>query len=174
MKTLKLSGTQLTDTGIQKIAGSFPALEQLALDDCKITAAGVSAMSSLSKLTHLSLHNCQLDDSALASIGRLTSLRVLDIGENPGLTDQGVLSLGSLPDLVNLDVSQSGLTGIGFNKAGFRKLASLLADGTKVTDAAIPDFQISTLYSLGLRETGVTEAAVREVFPTNHQTAVTF
>jgi Leucine-rich repeat (LRR) protein len=174
MKTLKLSGTHVTDTGIPKIAGSFPSLEQLTLDNCNISAAGVSAMSSLSRLTHLSLHNCQLDDSALAAIGKLTSLRVLDLGDNPGLTDEGVLSLGSLPDLVNLDVSQSGLTGIGFNKAGFRKLASLVADGTKVTDAAIPDFQISTLYSLRLRETSVSEAAVREVFPTNHQTAVAF
>jgi hypothetical protein len=115
-----------------------------------------------------------LDDSTLDPIAKLTTLRVLDIGANPALTDAGILSLGVLPDVVNLDVSQSQLTGIGFNKAGFRKLASLIADGTKVTDVAIPDFQISTLYSLRLRETSVSEAAVREVFPTNHQTAVAF
>ena len=174
LTSLDLSGTSVSNSGVQQIVSSVPALEDLSLNATKVDATGATLVSSLTRLTKLSLRGCGLTDESLAGPAACTTLKVLDVGENPALTDAGILSLGKLSSLVSLDVSDSAFTGMGFNKAGFTSLASLKANGTQVTDAAIEDFQIPTMYSLSVERTAVSEKGVRAVFATNHQTAVAF
>ncbi len=172
--SISANQTQLTDASLSEIAKSFPDLEVLHLDKTSVSEAGIASLAECKQLTHLSLRDCQLTDQSLRLLAGVPSLRVLDVAENPELTDSAILQLGKLPDLTSLNVSGSQLTGDGFNNAGFSQLATLMADRTQVEDPAISNFALPTLYSLGLKDTKVTEAGVRVVFATNHQTAVSF
>ena len=174
LKSLSVNGTSITAQGLAMLVKSMPDLEVLHLSDTAVSDAGVQSLVECSHLTHLELRNCDLTDAAIESLASMQSLRVLDLAGNGDLTDAAILKLGTLPNLTSLDVSGTELNGIRFNAAGFLQLASLNAAGTKVTDAAVPDFMLPTLYSLGLKNTATTESGIRKIFAENHQTAVAF
>ena len=92
----------------------------------------------LSRVTHcewLELVDCGVTDSTLATIGRLSRLRVLDLACNERITDTGVQYLGSLKKLEMLDLSgNSGITDIGLRAiGGLSKLKVLRLSHTSVT-----------------------------------------
>ena len=82
------------------------------------------------------------------------------------------MGLANIGVLYHLDVSGTQFTAVGLNQNGFTSLNVLEANRTRVTDDAIPQFKgLAALYSVSLRGTKVTLAAVREHFAENHQTA---
>ena len=108
-------------------------------------------------------------------IAGLSKLRLLQLADNPALTDVGICQLGSLPELTSLGVSRTAFTGSGCGTAGFAQLLGLEANGCQVSDEQVPEFAgIKNMTSLLLKDTGVTETGVRKTFAANHPTAVAF
>merc|ERR1712227_1027020 len=54
------------------------------------TKTGLSYLFHLLNLTHLELRDCDLNDEDLVSVSRITTLRKLDILDNPKITTAGL------------------------------------------------------------------------------------
>lgn len=195
LRVLKLDRTPLTDASA-KVLGSLSSLEELSLLDTEFTAEGIAVLAEalpnlkslsvrsaaiddsvmavvaqMKNLESLNLSGCRLTGSSLAQLTELASVRQLLLADCPDLTNEGVLLLGAMPTLEELDVSGSQFSGVGFNQGGFRKLSTLLANRTKVTDECVGDFTgTPVLYSVQVRGTSVTEEGVRKHFAPTSQT----
>lgn len=67
LKSLILSGTAITDTGVLQLS-AFPALQELVLSDTKVGAAGLIVVDQLPELKRLVVHNTE--------VGLLTRLKL--------------------------------------------------------------------------------------------------
>lgn len=174
LRSISLSRTQLTSSGVQALAAKYPTLEVILLDDVALDPAAVTAISQLQKLTDLSLSGCGLDDAAAAPLAALPQLRVLNLSGNSALTDSVIRSFGVAAELRTLDVSGTQFTGAAFADSGFPNLSSLLADETQVKGDALRSLKLPTLFSLSLNGCPLSLAEIRKVFAANDQTAVSF
>jgi hypothetical protein len=176
LKSLCLAGTtlKLTAAAASSLRTTAPDLEVLQLDGLAIDAETLLAIAALPKLAELSLKDCSIDDTTLAPLVNCKLLRVLDISENPALSDSSIHALGALPELRTINVSGSKFTGAGFSDSGFPALAALVADRTQVKSDALRSLKLPTLFSLSLNGCSLTEKEIRAVFSTNDQTAVSF
>ena len=176
LRSLCLAETtlKLTAAAANNLKAAAPDLEVLQLDGLSIDAETLLAIAALPKLAELSLKNCSIEDHAIAPLVNCKLLRVLDISENPALSDSSIYTLGALPELRTINVSGSKFTGVGFSDSGFPSLAALVADRTQVRSDALRSLKLATLFSLSLNGCSLTEKEVRAVFSTNDQTAVSF
>lgn len=72
---LDVSGSELSDLGLQVLASTRSQLRLLDLSFTRISDEGLKAVASQSELRHISLINCRVTDSGIASLTRLTHLR---------------------------------------------------------------------------------------------------
>lgn len=72
---LDVSGSELSDRGLQVLASTRSRLRLLDLSFTRISDEGLNALVSQPELRHLSLINCRVTDSGIASLTRLTQLR---------------------------------------------------------------------------------------------------
>lgn len=125
---LDVRETGVSDKFLAHIADIYPQLTQINLRRCKnITGNGVSHLSSLGKLRHLTLNNTSMDRVAIKSLAgfkhlaelelvdtgigdeevallKNTRLTVLELAENPLVTDRSLEVIASMKSLrrVNL------------------------------------------------------------------------
>jgi Leucine Rich repeat len=175
LQELRLADTGLTNAGIVQIAERMPSLQLLAIGSVGITDEVAASIQSLTELRQLEIGDAAISRSTVEAIAALPLLRVLKLRDCKSLADEEIGLLGTLPSLAELDVSGTRFTGTGFVGYGFPQLALLEANHTLVTDKQVPDFMgLPMLYSLWIKDTQVTEKGVRNVFASNHQTAVAF
>lgn len=72
---LDVSGSELSDCGLQELVTAKPQLRLLDLSFTRISDEGLKAVASQSELRHISLINCRVTDCGIASLTRLTRLR---------------------------------------------------------------------------------------------------
>lgn len=72
---LDVSGSELSDCGLQVLASTRSQLRLLDLSFTRISDEGLKALAFQSELRHISLINCQVTDIGIASLTRLTHLR---------------------------------------------------------------------------------------------------
>lgn len=165
----------------------------LELERTKITGAGLVHLEGMSRLEILRIARRPIGDIGMASIGKLTNLRELNLDwwdEGPRITDAGGAHLRSLTrlvevdlgrheltdatldhfagmaDLEKLDLAQNeGIVGPGLvHLRGLSRLKDLDLSGTGVTDAALPDLlALTSLKDLDLEGTKVSVEAKREL-----------
>ena len=120
--------------GMNALIQSSPSLEVLDLSGCpclkrprarrRMNAHGISygseidrfsrALGSLSRLERLYLQNAQIDDEHLKHIGDLTELKVVDLRDNPGITDATMEHIASwkkmtMMNILNTSIGSRGL-----------------------------------------------------------------
>lgn len=94
---LNLGATQISDEGIGHLR-ELKNLRELRLDRTNVTSDGIEHVKSLPNLVRLYLNGTKIDDGALEELKGLTSLERLDI-RGTGLTDAGYNELKrALPD----------------------------------------------------------------------------
>lgn len=134
---LNLSGTRVTDKGLETIGKFIPTLAGLDLNDTAVTSKGIEYLTELPKLSKLYLCDTKIDGSALKSLGKIKTLTSLAIGLI-ALKDDDLPALAALPSLRILDLRDMTLTTIGANAiAKMRALSDLNARGTKLTDEGL-------------------------------------
>ncbi len=172
---LRLIGSQIDDAGIAALVEAQPNLTHLSIGSSKLTDAAGESVAQLKKLQVLEFVDSQITDRTLEMLSSVNSLEVIQINQNSNITDTGIFTLGKLPMLTDLDVSETNFTGQGFKQHGFPMLAMITAMETKVMDEHLAGFKgVPNLGSLKLEGTAVTKTGVRKVFSINHQTAVSF
>ena len=72
---LDVSGSDISDRGLQALASTRPQLRLLDLSFTRVSDEGLRAVTSQSELRHISLINCRVTDRSVASLVRLTHLR---------------------------------------------------------------------------------------------------
>lgn len=101
--SVNLSGTHISDEGLQHLAVGPKNLGELFLEQTDVTDAGFSQLKELSGLTLLSLSGTQITDEALAMLPtnhpKIRDLKLIDCSQ---ITDAGMKSIAELRGLQNL------------------------------------------------------------------------
>lgn len=158
---LNLSGTRVTDKGLETIGKFIPTLEGLDLNDTAVTSKGIEYLTALPKLSKLYLCDTKIDGSALESLGKIKTLTSLSIGLI-ALKDNELPALAALPSLRILDLRDMSLTTIGANAiAKMSALTDLNARGTKLTDEGLKAISKNkSIEVLNLSSTQITDSGV--------------
>jgi F-box/leucine-rich repeat protein 14 len=177
LAALKHRSSTVTDEGLRSLADS-PALESLLMQDFAVTSASGLHLARLTTLKSLEIFRCQgfgtegvlaladlplarltlrdlpdVDDAAIAVLGKLPRLKRLYLHELASVGDAGLAALEKCPDLEVLDIWSL----------------------PQMTDATVGVIAgLANLKELTIRETGVTEAAVDRILALPKLESLTF
>lgn len=156
LKTLNLSGNQITDQGFQTLISNYqlnqifldnnqistipdlsqyPQLTELSLSGNQINGQGLQGLLG-SKVVRLTLNNNQITDANIRTITRLPELRILNIANNQ-LTDKSSRFIAQSPKIKKLNISRNPeirLTGIEIIAKSHNRLQGLSIGGTGYGD----------------------------------------
>ena len=169
LEELTLAQSLVQDDALPVIA-RFPALRRLRLARTSVSGAGLAEITKLGRLEDLDLGEAaQLDDAALVEVGKLTTLKRLNLWRVP-VGDEGIGKLSGLTRLEWLNLDNTRLTDGGLAAlAGMTKLATLHVGSTALSNAAVPQLvRLAALKDLGLARTAVDAsgvAALRKQLP---------
>lgn len=102
VKTLLLSGSNVTDATLEKLDGSSALLE-LHLTNAAVTDNGVRLLGKFPNLRWLTANSTSISDDGLADLAELSELRELNV-KNTLVSDDGVASIAGLTNLQKLDI----------------------------------------------------------------------
>ncbi len=190
VRYLDLSGARLIDSAVESLR-CFTNLEVLNLASTSITGEGLVHLAAL-PLKELNLANCNmLSDQGLSSVSKLSQLRHVDLSRDTAITHLGIQHLQQLPQLhtlildgcatlseevlaqlavfpqlEELDLSRTSMTGIGllyFRRN--RKLRILALDGCRQLqdDHVAHLLHLGSLESLALQDNAITDRALDHV-----------
>jgi Leucine-rich repeat (LRR) protein len=109
LKYVDLHGNPIDDSIIAAVA-NLPKMETLNLGYCKkITGSGLDKLATRPQLLSLVVNDCTLSDAALPAIGKLVSLKSLNLQGNK-ITDKGLEQLGGLTRLETLYLKNTEVT----------------------------------------------------------------
>jgi len=157
LQTLDLSGTKITDAGLEHLK-DLPQLQTLDLSGTKVTDAGLERLQGLRQLQELGLSGTEVTDAGLEHLRGLPELEKLCFWA----TGAGLKHLSGLPRLRELDLGGTKVTDAGLEHLkDLCQLQTLDLSGTKVTDAGLEHLQgLWQLQELGLSGTEVTDAGL--------------
>ncbi|APZ95588.1 leucine-rich repeat domain-containing protein [Fuerstiella marisgermanici] len=133
LRSLDLSGTTITDKGLETLA-KLPHLEALRLDDMRLTSTGLKALSQCESLRELTLAGSEFGEVTVDGIGGIQMVETLDLSDC-GVTDASAVGLANLNRLQRLYLGRTQITGKGLQQL-----------------AAMPDLTLLNLASLDLGE----------------------
>jgi len=162
VRTIRLGMTHVTDAGLKHL-GTLKDLEDLNLEATEVTDAGLKDLAALTQLKYLDLSNTRVEgtgfkhlaslglisvrlsdaavtDDGLKAIGKIQTLRELELKFDPQVTDEGLKHLALLKHLHKLDIGSNPL-GDGALKqvASITELKWFAFAGTHVTDAGLAE-----------------------------------
>lgn len=105
---LRIRLSELTDSGVSRLAKADSKLEILNLPKAKITVVGIRRLAELPKLRQLRIGGEQIDDSAAAALAELPNLESLHL-IGPGITAAGLKHLESSAELSSLYIDDCKL-----------------------------------------------------------------
>lgn len=162
--TILVEQTPLTDDDLLQLQG-LNSLTALCIDHdgSRITAAGITHLSDLPRLSHLRIRGSGIDDDALGKIAQLKRLAILNVPRgqftadglaqlvalpelemfrfhSPHITDADMPTLARFPNLkrlhlIDVPIGDAGLAEL----AKIERLQSLYIDGGRISDAAWDD-----------------------------------
>lgn len=136
---INLSGSMVTDTGLQRLEKFSSHLQGLWLRDCRITDAGVASLSRHRHLRSLDLQGTGCTDMGLSGIARCRELRMLDLSET-SVTGNGFQALSQLQQLTRLRLVGCPLDEKNISVlASFPSLRWLEVSGNMVGSHALSD-----------------------------------
>jgi len=110
-RTLRLAGTDVTDTGLSNVRG-MTKLEMVDLGHTEITDVGVRHLQTLANLEMLNLSYTNVGDAGLIHLQSLVNLQHLELSGTE-ISDAGLEYLKGLAELQHLNVSQTNVTDSG-------------------------------------------------------------
>jgi hypothetical protein len=159
---VNFNGASLTGSELQCLR-AFPDLEILVLWECTLADDDLSAVKSLPNLQVLGLRSSiQIGDIALKHIERHSRIESVALSRT-SITDAGMESLATLPNLTVLDLADTKITNSGLKPLlRLKKLDELSLIGTKVDDEGVRLLaeNVPSLRVISLARTSITDAAL--------------
>lgn len=121
LRTLSLASAEVTPQSLSLLT-SLSRLEQLYAPD-KTSDAAMAEIVKMQSLKILDIGPSRMTDEGLRSLGKLTSLEVLELYGNAGMTDAGLKALAQLRSLRHMRLGQEG----AFTDRGMEYLAAMPA-----------------------------------------------
>lgn len=131
LEHLDISGSQVTDGGLERIAADCPKLRRLMLDYSAITTQGLYHVGGVTQLEQLRCYGTPIDDSAVQHFSSLHRLR--EIGGDVELSNAGVEVLAGLKKLEKLELSGELDDRCMAAVAGMASLRDLTIEHTRIT-----------------------------------------
>lgn len=127
----------VTDAGIIHLA-NLSDLEKIAITNSRIGDDSLGLLGSRPKMQAMLLQFNQFSDNGLARLKGCDHLRTLSLGfGSTNITDAGMLFLGHLTKLEELDLQGTGVTDAGLGHLeGLKSLKQLNIFGTRVDDTS--------------------------------------
>jgi hypothetical protein len=114
----------------------LPRLQRASFYDIPIDDGGLALLCEVPTIENLVLQNTRVSNTGMRQLARLPRLTHLRLKDNPQLSDECVPHLLALPRLQNLQVHETSITAIGLAQlAGLPELRDLCVDdetGTEV------------------------------------------
>ncbi|HEX7449496.1 MAG TPA: hypothetical protein VF306_18205, partial [Pirellulales bacterium] len=132
LEKLDVSGSELTDTGLERLVADCPHLRELLIRNTPVTTKGLQCLGSLSQLEGFWCYGTSIDDSVVEHFGSLHKLR--EIVGNVSISNAGAESLAALPSLEYLSLSGKCDDGCMDSVAAMRSLKYLSIQNSRVTD----------------------------------------
>jgi len=163
IQSLNLSGSQITDEGLQSLP-RLPGLHEISLHNTKIGDAGLARVGALKHLRQLNLLHTKVTDAGIEALAFMPALEELAISDAP-ITDRALLSLRTPPKLHTLMLMNAELSDVGVDFIVQKQsLRTIWISGRGITDFAIPLFaQLEDLEQLTLLHTSVSDAGFRQL-----------
>jgi len=142
LRDLRLRGTATRAKVLGSLTGAKDTLVYLDLIECPIDDAELAAIEPFQKLETLEIWQTGLGDAGLAHIGKLASLKSLDVSKCLKVTSAGVANLVKLSKLDALNLSETGINDEALEiLAQLHGLKSLDVRLTSVTDEGVAKFK---------------------------------
>jgi hypothetical protein len=160
---LDLTGTRVSDVGLEKLVVAFPNLEYLSLEGTAITDDGLKHLPRLTRLRGLILNGTQVGDAGIAHLAGMPTIEQLWL-DRTKVTDDVARQLAKLR-LRGLSLRYTRISGKVFSGLGRQTdLRTIWADGTPLADDDTRHFsELSSLQVLSLMRTRVTDTGTAEL-----------
>lgn len=132
LEQLDVRGSELTDTGLERLVADCPHLRELMVDNTPVTTKGLRRLGSLSQLERLGCYGTPIDDSVAEQFGSLDKLREI-IGD-VRVGNAGAENLAALPSLERLPLWGKCDDGCMASVAAMRSLKDISIQNTRITD----------------------------------------
>lgn len=136
------------------------AVKTVDLSGCNLTDAGLEHLKGLTQVDFLSLkRNSDITDAGIAHLKGLTRLQTLDL-EGTKITDASLEIIKNMPQLVKLNLNKTGVTDAGLAQLkSLTRLKQLQLNDTAVTDAGLEHVQqLGSLTELFIQDAKVSIA----------------
>ena len=179
LRRVNLSGTRVTSNGLRLLSN---AKKELDVQADAVSIAGLDHLNEFGVKVRLNadqqpvsvaMSGVTVGDEHLEAIGKLESLKVLDLRET-GITDDGLKSLNNLTNLERLNlvgtpVSDEGLAAL----VPLSGLKTLLLSSTSVTDEGLEHVaKLTNLERLNLIGTTITDEGLKHIARLEHLTSL--
>ena len=167
------------DANLTRLRG-LGSLKELDLSETELTDSGAALLERFPVLTSLHVRGCPLSDAGLKSIGKLTRLTFLSVGERSSsngprgleaagqsrLSDAGLRELHSLAKLESLTLASRNITEAGLARLieFYPDLVTLHIELAPLTDSTIePLSTLKHLRTLSLIQSKLTDGAMNSL-----------
>lgn len=138
IKYVDLSENQLSLAAVP-LLGQLPKLERVSLNHCVLADnSDFTSLRNCKNLLEISVGDSKVNDRIVKEICAVETLRTLNIGANPGISDAVVEGLCALPKLGTVDISDTSISSSGLLRLAARpEIFVLNASTTPLTDAEL-------------------------------------
>ena len=136
LRSLAITNSGLTDTGVETLVKAFPDLVELDLSsNTNLTGTSLKLITGLEKLETLTLLQNRFNDLNTRRLSKMPQLRTLDLRGNMEAGDMTLDVVGKLPHLTALKHRSTAVTDIGMHDlAASKTLESLLIQDFGITN----------------------------------------
>lgn len=137
LKSLLLGENKIGDAGIRVMTDYLPSLAKLQLNSNKFTSGALANIGNLKELRVLDIRNNSLGDECLKHLAVLSTLQELSISKN-AITDAAMPYLAQLTNLFYLDLTTNQISDEGAKQLSVLvKLTHLYLMSNRVTEATV-------------------------------------
>ena len=139
LESLQMEASRLTDLGMVELA-KLKKLKRFGCRLADVTGEGIRHLAGLTELTRLELRETSLDDNGLDVISNLPKLTFLDISECRLVTGDGIRKLSMLTGLTYLELREiKKVRDDVFAQLGtLTNLVELNVEATRITNESVP------------------------------------
>ena len=139
LESLQMEASRLTDVGMVELA-KLKKLKRFGCRLADVTGEGIKHLAGLTELTRLELRETSLDDHGLDVISNLPKLTFLDISECRLVTGDGIRKLSKLTGLTYLELREiKKVRDDVFADLGtLTNLVELNVEATRITNESVP------------------------------------